>query len=75
MDSADRALSTRDRPGYIPVEMAITRLLGFVGATLGGTIGWYLGAPVGMMTAFVLSIIGTGVGMYLGVKIARQYLA
>jgi hypothetical protein len=50
------------------------KLIGFVGATVGGYAGWYLGAPVGLMTAFMLSMVGTGAGLYLGRKIVRDYL-
>ena len=49
-------------------------LLGFTGATLGGAIGWWVGARVGTMTAFLLSVIGTAAGVYLGARFARQYL-
>jgi uncharacterized membrane protein YeaQ/YmgE (transglycosylase-associated protein family) len=51
----------------------MTRLLGFVGATAGGAVGWWMGAPVGMMTAFMLSMVGTGVGLYAGHKFAQYY--
>jgi hypothetical protein len=46
------------------------KLLGFVGASLVGSIGWWMGAPVGFMTAFFLSMVGTGVGMYAGRRLA-----
>ena len=42
------------------------KLLGWVGATLGGDIGWWAGAGAGMMTAVITSAIGTGAGLYLG---------
>ena len=51
----------------------MTRVLGFIGATLGGALGWWTGAPVGTMTAFMLSTVGTGVGLYLGRKVADHY--
>ena len=41
------------------------RLLVLVGATAGGALGWWLGARVGFMTAFCLSFVGTGAGVYL----------
>lgn len=41
-------------------------LLGWVGATVGGAVGWWVGAPVGTFTAFIASIVGTGAGIYLG---------
>ena len=48
------------------------KLLGFVGATLVGSIGWWLGERVGFMTAFILSVIGTGIGMYAGRRLAEH---
>jgi hypothetical protein len=44
----------------------VNRLLGWVGATLGGAIGWWAGAQVSTFTAFLVSIAGTGLGLYLG---------
>jgi signal transduction histidine kinase len=38
--------------------------------TLGGGFGWWLGAHHGIMTAFILSIVGTGVGLYIGKRVA-----
>jgi hypothetical protein len=51
----------------------VTKLLGFFGATIGGAVGWWVGAPVGMMTAFMLSMVGTGAGLYAGRKFASHY--
>lgn len=39
-------------------------MLPTLGAFIGGTIGWYLGALVGTTTAFVLSMVGSAVGVY-----------
>jgi uncharacterized membrane protein YeaQ/YmgE (transglycosylase-associated protein family) len=50
----------------------MTKLLGFVGATVGGYTGWALGALAGPFTAFMVSMIGTGVGMYYGRRIAQN---
>ena len=49
---------------------AISRLLGFVGMTVGGGLGWWLGARHGIMTAFIVSVVGTGVGLYVGKRVA-----
>jgi hypothetical protein len=49
-------------------------LLGFVGASVVGTVGWWLGERVGFMTAFSLSMLGTGIGLYAGRRAAREYL-
>jgi uncharacterized membrane protein YeaQ/YmgE (transglycosylase-associated protein family) len=50
----------------------MTKLLGFVGATVGGYAGWALGALAGPFTAFMVSMIGSGVGMYYGRRIAQD---
>ena len=49
------------------------KLLSFIGATIGGYAGWYVGAVVGTMTAFSLSMVGTGVGMYIAYRAAQNY--
>ena len=51
------------------------KLFSFIGATVGGYAGWALGAPVGITTAFIVSMVGTGIGMYYGRKIAQHYSA
>jgi uncharacterized membrane protein YeaQ/YmgE (transglycosylase-associated protein family) len=53
----------------------VRKLLGFIGATLGGWIGWWAGAHAGTMTAFIVSMVGTGLGIYAGKRIADEYLA
>ena len=52
----------------------MAKLLAWIGATLVGGLGWWLGARTGTMTAFVLSTIGTGVGFYLGRRWAAEFL-
>jgi hypothetical protein len=45
--------------------------LNFMGMSVGGWLGWAIGAPISIFTAFVVSMVGTGVGLYLtqrGVK-------
>jgi hypothetical protein len=49
------------------------KLFAFVGSTIGGYAGWALGAPVGFTTAFMVSMVGTGIGLYYGRKIARNF--
>ena len=51
----------------------MTKLMGFVGATLGGYAGWALGALAGTFTAFILSVIGSGFGLYWGRRLAQQF--
>ena len=49
------------------------KLMSFIGVTIFSSIGWSLGEKVGMFTAIMLSIVGTGVGMYAGYKAAERY--
>jgi hypothetical protein len=50
------------------------KLFAFIGATVLGYAGWYIGAPVGFVTAFMVSTVASGFGMYYGARIARDYL-
>jgi hypothetical protein len=53
----------------------LSKLLAWVGATILGGIGWWAGAALeGMFTAFVLSMVGTGLGIYLGRRMAAHLL-
>jgi len=51
----------------------MSKLLMLVGSTIGSYAGWWLGGHVGVMTAFTLSMIGTGAGLYTGRRIAQSY--
>jgi hypothetical protein len=52
----------------------MTKLCIFVGTTIGGYAGWYVGdkAGFGFGWAFVLSGIGSIVGVWAGWKLARK---
>ncbi|GAC1648134.1 MAG: hypothetical protein NVS4B3_03220 [Gemmatimonadaceae bacterium] len=50
----------------------MAKILGFIGATAGSYVGWWLGAPMGVMTAFAFSMVGTGAGMYAGRRLAAR---
>jgi hypothetical protein len=52
----------------------MSKLLSFVGATIGGSLGWWLGDRFGVMTAFLLSIVGTGAGIYFFRRWFAEYL-
>jgi hypothetical protein len=49
----------------------MVKMLAFAGATAGGWAGWALGALAGTFSAFVVSIVGTAIGVYYGRRIAR----
>ncbi len=51
----------------------MSKMFAFIGSMVVGYAGWFLGEPFGMFTAFVLSIVGTGVGIYVGRRIGRHY--
>ena len=52
----------------------MSKLFAFLGASAGGAIGWWLGARVGLMSAFVLCVVGTAIGVYVGRRVAAQYM-
>lgn len=49
------------------------KLLGFTGGIIGSYAGWWMGEGVGIMTAFILSTIFAGAGIYLGRRVASHY--
>jgi len=50
------------------------KLVATLGMTVGGWIGWAIGAKVSIFTAFVVSMVGTGVGLYYAYRLAARYL-
>lgn len=51
----------------------MTKLLVLIGTTIGSAAGWWMGAPFGVMTAFIVSMIGFGGGMYAGTMLGRRW--
>ncbi|MFI5231388.1 MAG: hypothetical protein ACHQSE_02630 [Gemmatimonadales bacterium] len=53
----------------------VVKLGGFVGGTVVSTVAWYLVEAIGggFMSAFLVSTIAGGFGIYYGVKIAKRY--
>ena len=51
----------------------MSKLFMMVGSTAGSYAGWWLGGHVGVMTAFMVSTIGMGAGLYGGRKLAQSY--
>lgn len=49
-------------------------ILNLAGMSIGGWIGWAAGARVSFFTAFVLSMVGTGVGLYVAQRVTRDLL-
>ena len=55
----------------------MNRLLTFIGVTVGGYIGWWAGDYVGLglMGTFLVSSVGSMVGIYVAWRIMRDYLS
>ena len=51
----------------------MNKLFNFLGMTVGGWVGWALGAPISIFTAFMLSIVGTGLGLWGAQWMVRRY--
>jgi hypothetical protein len=51
----------------------MSKLFMMIGSTLGSYAGWWLGAHAGVMPAFIVSMVGTGLGIYGGRRVAQQY--
>ena len=51
----------------------MSKLLGFLGLTVGSWVGWAIGARWSVVAAIFLSIIGSGLGLYVGRRIAQEY--
>lgn len=49
-------------------------ILNLAGMSLGGWIGWAVGARVSFFTAFVVGMVGTGVGLYVAQRVTRELL-
>ena len=43
-------------------------MIKFMALAMGGWIGWWIGAHIGLMTAFFLSVIGSALGVYCVIK-------
>ena len=49
------------------------RLCIIMSMTLVGAVGWWVGAKIGLITAFILSGVGSMAGIYLGWRINRTF--
>jgi len=48
----------------------MSKLLGFVGASVGAALGWWIGAGLGPITQHLLSTVAGGAGFFYGRKLA-----
>ena len=52
----------------------MTKLLLFMAAMIGGGIGWWLGSFIGLMTAFMVSVVGTAAGVYAARRFSAEFI-
>lgn len=50
------------------------RLLDLIAMSAGGWLGWAMGAQISIFTAFVVGMVGTGVGLYAGRRVGKRLL-
>jgi len=50
------------------------KLLVMLVSTVASAAGWWLGAHVGIMTAFITSIVALGLGVWGGRQLARRWM-
>ena len=55
--------------------MSMGKICGSLGGFVGSSIGWWIGSGGGMMTAFIVSIIGTGLGIWAGRRVADNLVS
>ena len=55
----------------------INRLLMFIGISVGGYVGWYVGDyfGFGLMGNFLVSSLGSIVGVYVAWRVMRDFLS
>ena len=46
--------------------------LNFMGMSVGGWLGWAMGAPISIFTAFIVSMVGMGVGLYFTQRMVKR---
>jgi len=52
----------------------VTRVLVLIAASVGSAAGWWLGAFIGTMTAFIMSCVGMAAGVYVARRWAAQFV-
>ena len=49
-------------------------ILNLIGMTIGGWIGWAIGAQISIFTAYMVSMVGTGLGLYAAIRVTKHLL-
>ena len=51
----------------------MTRMIVGICTFVLSSVGWYIGSQIGVFSAFVVSMLGFGVGMYVGKQLAERW--
>jgi len=54
--------------------MIMKRILDLVAMSAGGWLGWMVGAWISFFTAFVVSVVGMGAGLYASRRLTKKLL-
>jgi hypothetical protein len=49
------------------------KLIGLLATSAGSGIGWWIGGQIGIMSAFMVSMVGVGAGMYATKRIIDHW--
>jgi hypothetical protein len=53
--------------------VSLSRLIWFIGATVGGALGWWLGGFLGSWGTVLLSAVGTALGVWWARRVAAEH--
>jgi hypothetical protein len=56
-------------------ETAVRRFFAVTLASVGGCLGWWLGAKIGLFGAVIFGSLGAGLGLYMGRRLQHDYLS
>ena len=51
------------------------RIIDLIGMSVGSWLGWTVGAWISFFTAFIVSVIGMGVGLYAARQLRQRFLS
>ena len=55
-------------------DLDLRKIVAFIGATVGGAVGWWIGSQFGPMTAYLASMLGTAAGVYFAGRWFRSLM-
>jgi len=53
-------------------QIYMKKIIVVTGTAAGSWIGWWIGSQIGLMTAFILSMVGTGLGLYFSRRFTQS---